>query len=98
MSKNKTPSNKGGRPKGSRNRIQRDVIEAFAEHWAKHGADAIDTVYRERPADYLRFAGNFLPKETIMQEFKPEQEMSDEEFQEALSKVRNLRVVPGGKE
>jgi hypothetical protein len=94
MSTFKSGNPGGGRPRGSRNRIQRDVIEAFAEHWAQYGKEAIDTVFNERPADYLRFAANFLPKEQILQEFKPEQEMSDEEFAAAFEK---LKVLPGGK-
>jgi hypothetical protein len=94
MSTFKSGNPGGGRPRGSRNRIQRDVIEAFAAHWEKHGAEAIDTVFNERPADYLRFAANFLPKEQILQEFKPEQELSDDEFVAAMDK---LRVLPGGK-
>jgi hypothetical protein len=70
------------------------VIEAFAEHWAEHGKEAIEIVFKERPADYLRFAANFLPKETITQDIKPESEMSDEEFVSAMDKIRDrLKVV-----
>ena len=69
------------------------MIEAFAEHWEKHGKAAIDIVFKERPSDYLRFAGNFLPKETIVETSTPEQEMTDDEFQDALAKVKTLKVV-----
>ena len=83
--------NTAGKPRGSRNRIQRDVIEAFADHWAQYGKQAIEIVFKERPGDYLRFAANFLPKETIMQDIKPESEMSDEEFLTAYGKLKVVK-------
>jgi hypothetical protein len=81
------------RPKGARNWIQHDVIEAFAEHWERHGKDAIDIVFKERPSDYLRFAGQFLPRETIIDDSRPEESMTDEQLTEALDKLR----LVGGK-
>ncbi len=89
----KGQSNGAHHPKGSRNRIQADVIEMFAEHWEKHGREAIDIVFKERPSDYLRFAANFLPKEQIVQEARPEAEMTDDEFRGALEKVQALKAV-----
>jgi hypothetical protein len=83
--------NPAGKPKGSRNRIQRNVIDAFDEHWAEHGKEAINIMFKERPADYLRFAANFLPKETIVQDIKPETEMSDEEFVATINKLKVIK-------
>jgi hypothetical protein len=78
------------RTKGSRNRIQADVIEAFAEHWAQHGKDAIDIVFKEQPSQYLRFAANFLPKEVIADTPKPESEIPDDDFREMIDRARAL--------
>jgi hypothetical protein len=78
------------RTKGSRNRIQADVIEAFAEHWEKHGRDAIDIVFKEQPSQYLRFAANFLPKEVIADAKPPEAEIPDDDFRDMIDKLRAL--------
>jgi hypothetical protein len=46
--------NPAGRPKGARNKVSEKLLETLAEHFEKHGKDAIETVYAESPRDYLK--------------------------------------------
>ena len=52
-----------GRPKGARNKFSEAVVEAFAAHFEEHGAEAIERVYKEQPAVYLKLAAMFVPKD-----------------------------------
>ena len=54
---------KGGRRKGSRDRIATAVLEAIAEDFEKHGAEAVKICRLERPSEYLRVCAMLLPKE-----------------------------------
>ena len=55
--------NPSGRPKGSRNRLGEDFMQAMAEDFAQHGKDAIEEVRQKRPHDYLKVVASILPKE-----------------------------------
>lgn len=54
---------KGGRRKGSRDRIQTDMLEAIAEDFALHGKEAIKIARIERPTEYLKLVASLLPRE-----------------------------------
>ncbi len=55
--------NPGGKPVGSRNKLQGDFVRELAEDFAKHGKKAIVSVREDRPADYLRVIASLMPKE-----------------------------------
>jgi hypothetical protein len=53
----------GGRPKGARNRLAAQVFEDILRHWCEpaapgsklcKGAEALETLYKEKPGEYLR--------------------------------------------
>src|ERR1700704_3630170 len=56
-----------GRPKGSRNKLCRAVLEDLMADWAEGGAAAIKIMRMERPAEYVRAMVSILPKELILE-------------------------------
>ena len=57
--------NPKGRPKGSRDKINKAFVDDFTDDWRKHGKEAIERVREERPAEYLRIAASLVPKEAV---------------------------------
>lgn len=55
--------NPKGRPKGSRTAFAETFLKDFIADWEEHGADAITTVRKEKPAEYLKVAASLLPKD-----------------------------------
>ena len=57
--------NKGGpgRPRGSRNKLGEDFIEALFCDWLEHGTSVIETVRQERPHEYLKLVAGLIPKQ-----------------------------------
>lgn len=60
--------NKGGpgRPKGSRNKLGEDFIEALFWDWQEHGRGVIETVRRDRPQEYLKLVAGLIPRQVEM--------------------------------
>lgn len=82
-----------GRPKGSRNKLGEDFIQALADDFAEHGVEAIATCRQESAKDYVKVVASLLPKEMILR--KPEQDLSDGELAEMLDALRSLAVSAG---
>ena len=55
--------NKGGRPKGPRNRLSKAFVDALAKDFAEHGDAAVKILRVESPVDYCRLIGSVVPKE-----------------------------------
>ena len=55
--------NPAGRPKGARNKVSETLLETLAEHFEKHGKDAIEKVYAESPRDYLKIVASLVPRQ-----------------------------------
>jgi hypothetical protein len=58
-----TGNNGGGRPKGSRNKLASEFIDALANDFTEHGASAIERVRKEKPDVYLRVVASILPSQ-----------------------------------
>src|ERR1700704_5537104 len=56
-----------GRPKGSRNKLCRAVLEDLMADWHEGGAAAIKIMRMERPSEYVRAMVSILPKELILE-------------------------------
>jgi hypothetical protein len=56
-----------GRPKGSKNKLSESFLQALAEDFEEHGKEAIETVCRESPGEYLRIIAGLMPKELLME-------------------------------
>lgn len=57
-----------GRPKGSRNKLGEDFIQALQADFQTNGKKAIETVRDERPHEYLKVIASLLPKQVEIKE------------------------------
>ena len=55
--------NPGGKPVGSRNRLQGDFLRALAEDFEAHGKAAIVECRTAKPDAYLKVVASLMPKE-----------------------------------
>jgi len=55
--------NTKGRPKGARNRLGTQFLEALETDFNKYGAQAIALVREKKPEVYMRVVADLLPKE-----------------------------------
>jgi hypothetical protein len=55
--------NPHGRPRGSRNKLAGEFIDALASDFTDHGKAAIRKVRQEKPDIYIRVVASILPKE-----------------------------------
>ena len=74
--------NPAGRPKGARNKLSENFLNAFARDFEQHGAAVIEKVRNERPQDYLKVAASLLPKQMEIEagRIRPLSELSDSEL------------------
>jgi hypothetical protein len=61
-----TGNNGGGRPKGARNRLAGELLEALADDFSEHGVSAVQRVRETDPTAYLRIVTGLMPKEVIV--------------------------------
>jgi hypothetical protein len=78
-----------GRPKGSRNRLQKAFVDAIAKDFEEHGEGIIRIVRTEEPAVYLKLIASILPKEFLV-EAREVEHMTDEEIRTALDALSRM--------
>jgi hypothetical protein len=59
--------NGAGRPKGSRNKLCRAVLEDLLADWAEGGIAAIRVMRIENPSGYCKMMASILPKELLFE-------------------------------
>ena len=81
-----TGNSGGGRPKGARNKITNQFIEAVADDFADHGADAIVSLRDANPEAYLKLIAAFIPRSLVLQkESEPDfANMTDDEVEDLM--------------
>jgi len=84
-----------GRPKGSRNKLGEDFIQALQESFSKHGPETIEKVRTDRPHEYLKVVASILPKELNVRT-DALNEMSDDDLASMLDAVRSA-VLAGAR-
>jgi hypothetical protein len=52
-----------GRPKGSRNKLGEDFIQALAVDFDRHGTETIERLRVQSPAAYLKVVASLLPND-----------------------------------
>lgn len=77
--------NPGGRPLGSRNRLQGDFFKALAEDFAAHGQGAIVSCREKAPDRYLTIIGQLMPKQIEVE--RPLDKLTDAELDEHIAAV-----------
>jgi hypothetical protein len=70
----------GGRPLGSRNRLNEVAIAALGADFSEHGAAVIEEVRKTKPHVYLQVVASLLPRQVQMEKLSPLGELSDEEL------------------
>jgi hypothetical protein len=93
---------KGGRPRGSRNKLAQQVFDDIFRHWCEpaggelsKGQAALELLYRERPGEYLRLTASVLPKEFVFESAVTE--LDDEELDRMIEMLRE-RALSARKE
>jgi hypothetical protein len=79
--------NKGGRPRGSRNRLTGDFMRALAADFAEHGEGTIKIVRMEKPVEYLRIISSLMPRELLLESTLSE--FTDDQVDELIVKIRD---------
>jgi hypothetical protein len=87
-------ANPAGRLRGSRNRLNEEVICALLRDFSKHGEKAIAEVRRTQPGVYLKVIALVLPREHHKVEHtNPVSSLSDEELA-AMVEYLQQRIAP----
>jgi hypothetical protein len=79
----------GGRPIGSRNRLQRKFVDALTADFEEHGEAAIRVVRHESPETYLKIIAATIPRE-LSAETTPITELGADELQQMIAMCREL--------
>jgi hypothetical protein len=89
-----TGNSGGGRPKGSRNKLGEQFLEALAQDFTVNGQAAIVACREEKPTEYLKVVASLLPKELLVRK-DPVDEMSNEEIADVLDILRGMVAGDG---
>jgi hypothetical protein len=93
------PGGSPGRPKGARNRLASRVFEDIFAHWCEpaapggnmcKGQEALETLYKERPGEYLRLTASVLPKEFVFENVVSD--LDDNQIDDLLVALRQRMV------
>jgi hypothetical protein len=79
--------NPGGKPVGTRNRLQGDFLRALADDFDQHGRAAIIRMREEDPAAYVRLVAQLMPKEFEIN--RPLDGLTDDELYAAIDRLRS---------
>jgi hypothetical protein len=86
---------KGGRPRGSRNKLFAQVFEDVLNHWNEpiegrnisKGLAALEVMRKERPSEYVKTVVSLLPKELLLSD-STTADLSDEQIDTLLATLR----------
>ena len=90
------PGNNGGvgRPKGSRNKLGEEFLDALYADFQQHGADVIARVREEKPDAYLKVVASLMPKEVKLDARTELYDMSDADLMAIIqSTARGIGLV-----
>lgn len=94
------PGNKlsKGRPKGSRNKLSEDFIEALSNDFAAHGKEVVEKVRIDRPSEYLKVCAGLLPRDVRVQHSVLEdlESMTDQELYELAQRLHRELAASDG--
>jgi hypothetical protein len=85
----------GGRPRGSKNKLAKSVLEDLLAIWneplrpdsdLRRGPAALRVMSKERPADFCKLYASVLPKELWLE--STAQELSDDELDRVIENIR----------
>jgi hypothetical protein len=87
--------NRGGRPRGSRNKLFTQVFEDVLQHWNQpvpgrnisQGMAALEVMRKERPAEYVKAVLSIMPKELLLSD-STMADLNDEQIDTLLATLR----------
>lgn len=85
--------NPGGRPVGTRLKINGAFLRALAEDFDKHGVKAIEACRIEDPSAYVKVLASLLPKEVEIR--KPLEDFADDELIAAVRALQSFIAAQG---
>jgi hypothetical protein len=84
----------GGRPKGARNKLGEEFIQALYESFQERGAETIEKVRSEDPTQYVKVIASLLPKELNVKVSELD-ELSDDELFRRYRAITQALVAAG---
>ena len=78
--------NPGGKPLGTRNKLQGSFLSALADDFEAHGKQAIEECRTQNPAAYIKTIASLMPKE--LEITRPLQDLTDDELDGAIALLR----------
>src|SRR5690349_211831 len=87
--------NPGGRPVGSKSRINADFLRELADHFAKEGRGAIERMCEEDPAAYVKVVASLLPKDVTISA-QPFNEFTDDDLLRAIDILERAIAAGAG--
>ena len=98
LAPNVKPRNKGGRPKGARNKLGEQFLIDLQNVWSSRGIETIHAVIDTKPAEFLKVVASILPKVLTVSL----DNASDEDIQARIDRLTaklGVQMVPtmGGK-
>lgn len=83
-----------GRPKGSKDRLNVQVIETLEKLWASRGAEIIDQLAAEKPEVVASLIARLIPQELATQAITGEEEKKAEGNQEVTIRLVQQSTEP----
>jgi hypothetical protein len=80
-----------GRPKGSRNKLCRAMLDDLLADWAEGGPAAIKIMRIERPSEYVRAMISILPKEFLFENSLTD--LSEEDIDRMIGEYRERALA-----
>ena len=80
----------GGRPAGSRNKLQAKVLDSILKDWEANGEATLRIVRMEKPDIWLRVVASLLPKEIQLTDNEVS-DLSDDDVKLFLEHIRRLK-------
>jgi len=85
--------NPGGKPVGSRNKLQADFLRDLAADFERYGKQAIKECRENKPDAYVRAIVQLMPKELEIK--KPLEEVNDADLTAAIALLQSLLAAQG---
>lgn len=73
-----------GRPKGSRNKLGEDFINALHDDFQEHGVTAIQSMRADKPHEYVKVIASLLPKELKV---TTESDLTDDQLDQRIRQL-----------
>lgn len=76
--------------------LPNELKRRLSEHFAEIGHKAVDIVFREEPATYLKIIASLVPKELFIasMNISPLAELSEDQLLDTIERIRAMKALP----